>query len=93
MPLAGAYTVRRTSEIRTESNTVSEFNIGDVVCIKSGGPHMTVHAVDEHEIGCMRFNNTGECRSHDFPVGVLMQAQYQNDPAYRPSRDEDDIPF
>lgn len=67
-----------------------EFNIGDVVCLKSGGPQMTVHSVDEHEIGCMWFTTMGECRSHDFPVGVLMQAQYQDTSG---QYSDDDIPF
>ncbi len=36
----------------------AEFKIGDVVCLKSGGPKMTVTDIDSDVILCVWFNGT-----------------------------------
>ncbi|MDA8120765.1 MAG: DUF2158 domain-containing protein [Gammaproteobacteria bacterium] len=36
----------------------AEFKIGDVVCLKSGGPKMTVAHIDSAVILCVWFNGT-----------------------------------
>jgi uncharacterized protein YodC (DUF2158 family) len=37
----------------SEKSRTSDFQPGDVVRLKSGGPAMTVHEISEHEIKCV----------------------------------------
>lgn len=47
-----------------------KFKIGDVVMLNSGGPHMTVNAIDlegKNVVRCMWFVDPGEPRYGTFP--------------------------
>lgn len=37
-----------------------QFNVGDVVQLKSGGPLMTVSYADSNKVLCLWFNRSGE---------------------------------
>lgn len=57
--------------------------IGDVVRLKSGGPKMTITALDETEATCAWFNRNGRNQSDDFPLATIeiFVAREQEDPA------------
>ena len=63
-----------------------KFSIGDIVQLKSGGPLLTVGAVeDKARIHCVYYSeDVGEFRSHDFPAGVLVHVDIED------AEDEDD---
>ncbi|MGO9571979.1 MAG: YodC family protein [Desulfomonilaceae bacterium] len=50
---------------------MSEFKIGDVVQLKSGGPHMTVYKVDEDEIYTQWFDEKNKQQAGVFVEAVL----------------------
>lgn len=45
--------------------------IGDVVRLKSGGPKMTILAMDETQATCAWFNRNGRNQSDDFPLVAI----------------------
>lgn len=47
-----------------------DFQAGDIVLLKSGGPRMTVHAVDEDDVHCVWTEKNRTFRE-TFPAVVL----------------------
>jgi uncharacterized protein YodC (DUF2158 family) len=48
------------------------FNVGDVVMVKSGGPKMTVDQVARDEVRCVWFDErAGDFKRAVFPVATL----------------------
>lgn len=58
--------------------------IGDVVRLKSGGPKMTITALDETEATCAWFNRNGRNQSDDFPLATIeMFVPREDEPAQK----------
>jgi uncharacterized protein YodC (DUF2158 family) len=53
-----------------------QWNVGDVVQLKSGGPRMTVEEVHEHEIWCKWFNDKKELKGEGFRPELLTGGGY-----------------
>ena len=49
----------------------TSMQIGDVVRLKSGGPKMTITALDEAQATCVWFNRNGRNQSDDFPLATI----------------------
>lgn len=49
----------------SSAQNTEDFNVGDVVWLKSGGPKMTVTEIDEDEVTCVWFEGT-QARSDEF---------------------------
>lgn len=45
--------------------------IGDIVRLKSGGPKMTIAAIDEEEVSCTWFDRNGRNQMNDFPMATI----------------------
>lgn len=61
-------------ETKTVSKTWNEFedfNVGDVVKLKSGGPNMTVDGCGGSRITCVWFDDGGAYRIQFFDQGAL----------------------
>lgn len=61
-----------------------DINAGDVVCLKSGGPRMTVGHIDcptldhEHDLAqCVWINTAGGGETYSFPVVALRKQNSQ----------------
>jgi uncharacterized protein YodC (DUF2158 family) len=50
---------------------MAEFKVGDTVKLRSGGPLMTIYAIDSDEISCQWFNND-EIKGATFNSEVLI---------------------
>lgn len=49
----------------------AQFNKGDVVRLKSGGPKMTVLAVKTAQLACQWFDRNGKMHTSDFDIEML----------------------
>jgi uncharacterized protein YodC (DUF2158 family) len=61
-------------ETKTVSRTFNEFedfNVGDIVKLKSGGPNMTVDNASSSRIICKWFDSTNICFIEEFDQGAL----------------------
>ena len=51
------------------------FSVGDTVRLKSGGPTMTVEAVDHHEgvntVHCVWFDDKKQLQRQTFPMAIV----------------------
>jgi len=47
------------------------FQLGDTVRLKSGGPIMTVSAIDDSTVECTWFGADGEVKFHHFRAAML----------------------
>lgn len=45
--------------------------IGDIVRLKSGGPKMTITALDDASASCAWFDRNGRNQSDDFPLATI----------------------
>jgi uncharacterized protein YodC (DUF2158 family) len=52
-------------------NEFEDFNIGDVVRLKSGGPNMTIDATGGSRLTCMWFDSSMTLFSQDFDQGAI----------------------
>lgn len=68
-----------------------EFEPGDVVELKSGGPLLTVIAASTEAVSCIWFEETqGEFRKQDFPPVVLVKTELEEDEDDEEEEDEED---
>jgi uncharacterized protein YodC (DUF2158 family) len=59
-----------TKTITKEWNQYFDFNVGDVVKLKSGGPNMTVDGAGGSRLTCVWFNQHERCTA-SFDQGAL----------------------
>jgi len=56
---------------------MSQFKVGDIVRLRSGGPKMTVCVMEGDRIGCEWFDEKGEHKIRTFDKAVLDKIEEQ----------------
>ena len=54
---------------------MDQFTKGSVVRLKSGGPYMTVHAINNEDYECQWFDKDGKLISNIFPEETLISKE------------------
>jgi uncharacterized protein YodC (DUF2158 family) len=63
--------------------TMGNFQVGDVVQMKSGGPTMTINAVNNNgELFCQWFDKDGALKTGHFQAAQLKKAESDDSRAY-----------
>jgi uncharacterized protein YodC (DUF2158 family) len=52
-----------------------QFQTGDVVKLRSGGPEMTVSSTKDQDVWCVWFVGQEEAKMHSFKSGMLEKVQ------------------
>ncbi|WP_017932283.1 YodC family protein [Robiginitomaculum antarcticum] len=50
---------------------MTQFEIGQIVRLKSGGPKMTIKGADEDAWACQWFDRNGKIHNDSFPASML----------------------
>ena len=65
------YYFMETKTVSRTFNEFEDFNVGDVVRLKSGGPNMTVDNASSTRLICAWFDAANAYQSHGFDQGAL----------------------
>jgi len=66
-----AFSASPPSQVAAESRSASPLHNGDLVRVRSGGPLMTVTAVQGDQVNCSWTEWNGDLKSESFPIAVL----------------------
>ena len=66
-----AFSASPPSQVAAQSRSASPLHNGDLVRVRSGGPLMTVTAVQGDQVNCSWTDWNGDLKSESFPIAVL----------------------
>jgi len=66
-----AFSASPPSQVAAQSRSDSALHNGDLVRVRSGGPLMTVTAVQGDQVNCSWTEWNGDLKSESFPIAVL----------------------
>ncbi|WP_426536682.1 YodC family protein [Bradyrhizobium sp. McL0615] len=66
-----AFSASPPSQVAPQSRSASPLHDGDLVRVRSGGPLMTVTAVQGDQVNCSWTDGNGDLKSESFPIAVL----------------------
>ena len=70
---SSAFSSSIVSGMSAEASTTEQFNRGDLVRLRSGGPLMTVGSIKDGEVDCFWSDATDQANDAKFPAYVLQK--------------------